>query len=257
MISIVIPTLQKDLDVLKALLNVLDKDEIVGEIIIIDNSLKGFEHDFKKVRFIIPKENLYVNPSWNLGVKESKFDYIGLFNDDVLVSENFCSRIYPYLTEDKGIFGSLGDSIVCVKTQEFFNPIKAGKIELSPTDCIINGFGVIMIGHRSAFPYIPEEMKVYGGDEYLFKINDDNGKRNYLIYGEEMRHYGSLSSSCSSLNEIKDKDEKYFEDNFNPPKKLSLSDKLFSIKIKGRHFVLHVLGLRFRFRRNLEKSITI
>ena len=256
MISIIIPTLQKNLKLLKALLNNLNKDAEVGEIIIIDNSLKGFEHNFNKVRFILPKENLYVNPSWNLGVKEAKYDYIALFNDDVLVSETFCSKVLPYIKEDRGIFGSYGDEIACIKNDTIFEPLFDGKLEISPTDCMINGFGVIMMGHKSAFPHIPEEMKVYGGDEYLFKINADNKKQNYLICGLAMRHYGSLSSSNPALKEMKDRDEQYFIDNYNPPEKISLKDKLLSIKIHGRHFVLRMFGLKFKVRRKLEKSIT-
>lgn len=256
MISVVIPTLQKDLKALKALINNLNKDKAVGEIIVIDNSLKSFEHDFEKVRFIVPEQNLYVNPSWNLGVKESKYDYVALFNDDVIVSETFCSKILPYLSEDKGIFGSFGDDILYVKGDEFFAPFMDKKLELSPTDCMINGFGVIMIGHKNAFPHIPEEMKVFCGDDYLFKVNNDKGKTNYLIYGEEIRHYGSISSSCTSLKDIKDFDEKYFEQYFNPPKKYSLLERLCSVQIVGRHYVINILGLRFRVRRSLKKSIT-
>lgn len=256
MISVVIPTLQKRTDILLALLENLNKDSAVGEIIVIDNSLKGFEHNFEKVRIIIPEKNLYVNPSWNLGVKECKLDYIALFNDDVLISEKFCAKVSPYLSEDKGIFGSYGDDIKCIKTDEFFAQIKDGKIEISPTDCIIDGFGVIMIGHKSAFPQVPEEMLVYGGDEYLFKMNADRGKQNYLIYGEEIRHYGSLSSSSPTLQELKNRDEKYFDDNFDPPAKYSFLQRIFSIRIVGRHFVLHVLGLQLKFKRKLKKSIT-
>ena len=47
------------------------KDCDVDEIIVIDNSLQGIELDSKKLRVIIPNENIFVNPSWNLGVKEA------------------------------------------------------------------------------------------------------------------------------------------------------------------------------------------
>lgn len=257
MLSVVIPTLQKNLKLLKALVDNLNKDTSVGEIIIIDNSLKGFEHNFEKVRFIIPEQNLFVNPSWNLGVKEAKYDYIALFNDDAIVSETFCSQVFPYMTPDKGIFGSFGDKIIYLQDDSMYKPLNDKTLQISPTDCIINGFGVIMMGHKSAFPHIPEEMKVYGGDEYLFKINADNNKQNYLIYGLEIRHFGRLSSSNPLLQEIEDRDEQYFIDNFNPPPKISLLEKLFSIKIQGRHYVLRLLGLRFRVRRKIEKSITV
>lgn len=257
MISVVIPTLQKGLDALKALLNNLNNDNAVGEIIVIDNSLKGFEHNFEKVRFIIPTQNLFVNPSWNLGVSESKFDYVALFNDDVIVSDTFCSKILPYLSEDKGVFGSFGDDIKLEKTDAFFAPFKDDKkIKISPTDCYIDGFGIIMVGHKNAFPHIPDEMRVYSGDNYLFKMNSNNGKQNYLIYGVEIRHYGSLSSSCMSLNEIKLHDEKYYEDHFDPPKKYSFWERFLSVNIVGRHYVICFLGLRFRARRKLANPIS-
>lgn len=256
-ISVIIPTLQKNLKLLKALLYNLNQDNSVGEIIVIDNSLKGFEHNFNKVRFIIPETNLYVNPSWNLGVKEAKFDYIALFNDDVLVSENFCSEILPYMSEDKGIFGSFGDKIKCIKDDTIYESLNDKKIQLSPTDFMINGFGVIMMGHKRAFPSIPEEMKVYSGDNYLFKINADNKKQNYLIYGVEIRHYGNLSSANPALKNMKDNDEKHFSDNFSTKQTLSFVEKLFSIKTEGRHFVLRCFGLKFKVRRRIEKSITI
>ena len=72
MLSIVIPTLQKNKEILYNLIDSLDTDKSVGEIIIIDNSLKGIEYISQKVKVITPEENLFVNPSWNLGVKEAR-----------------------------------------------------------------------------------------------------------------------------------------------------------------------------------------
>ncbi len=68
-ISVVIPTLQKSVELLTNLVNSLIEDDVVGEIIVIDNSLKGFDVENKKVRVVIPKKNLFVNPSWNFGVE--------------------------------------------------------------------------------------------------------------------------------------------------------------------------------------------
>lgn len=257
MISVIIPTLQKNLELLKALVNNLNKDSAVGEIIIVDNSLQGFDYGFEKVRTIIPEENLYVNPSWNLGVTEAKYDYIALFNDDVLVSDNFCAQMFPYMSEDKGILGSFGDRVVCIKDETIFQPFEERTMKVSPTDCMINGFGIIMAGHKSAFPHIPEVMKVYGGDNFLFKMNSNANKQNYLVYGLEMRHFGNLSSSNPILNEMKERDEQYYYDNFDPPSQFSLPEKLFSIKIQGRHYVLRILGLRFRMRRRIAEPIAV
>lgn len=45
MLSIIIPTMQKDLEVLNKLLLELDGDDSVGEILVIDNSCKDFRAD--------------------------------------------------------------------------------------------------------------------------------------------------------------------------------------------------------------------
>mgnify|MGYP000238320079 CR=1 FL=1 len=48
-LSIIIPTMQKDLEVLNKLLLELVDDNSIAEIIIIDNSTKGFSYDSEKV----------------------------------------------------------------------------------------------------------------------------------------------------------------------------------------------------------------
>ena len=63
MLSIIIPTMQKDLDVLNKLLCELEESDVVGEVVVIDNSCKGFNSKFSKVRVFTQKENLFVNPA--------------------------------------------------------------------------------------------------------------------------------------------------------------------------------------------------
>ena len=48
-ISIIIPTMQKNILLLNKLLEKLNYDKCVDEILIIDNSTKGFESNFSKV----------------------------------------------------------------------------------------------------------------------------------------------------------------------------------------------------------------
>lgn len=71
-LTVVIPTLQKNKEVLTKLIDSLDRDTSVTEILLIDNSLAGFKHSSKKLKVITPEANLYVNPSWNLGVENAK-----------------------------------------------------------------------------------------------------------------------------------------------------------------------------------------
>ena len=88
-LSIIIPTMQRNTKILDMLVSQLDKNNIIDEIIIIDNSLKGYSFDSSKISVHTPISNMYVNPSWNYGVKLAKSNYIGILNDDLLLPEKF------------------------------------------------------------------------------------------------------------------------------------------------------------------------
>ena len=64
MFSVIIPTLQKNINVLNKLVEELDLDDVIGEILIIDNALKGFSGHSPKIKVFIPQTNLFVNPSY-------------------------------------------------------------------------------------------------------------------------------------------------------------------------------------------------
>ena len=78
--SIIIPTLWR-CDRILELLDELEKCTAVDEIILIDNNdsySKNVNKTFTKIKLISNKENMYVNPSWNLGVKKSRNSNIAI-----------------------------------------------------------------------------------------------------------------------------------------------------------------------------------
>ena len=81
----------------------LQEDESVGEILVIDNSCKGFECTFDKVKVLVQKENLFVNPAWNYGIKVSspEYPYFGVLNDDIIFPKNLFKDVKAFL--DKGL----------------------------------------------------------------------------------------------------------------------------------------------------------
>ena len=163
MFSIVIPTLQKDTKILKMLLDELSQDQTVGEIILIDNSLQGFEYNSDKLRIIIPNENLFVNPSWNLGVEKAKFDYIGILNDDILLPKNLVSDVFSFLQgENIGLVGIDKKSIFGYKPEEIKDYPQNSEIKYLPikNDLYIGYWGVAIFGKKSNFSEIPQEMKI-------------------------------------------------------------------------------------------------
>ena len=151
-ISVIIPTLQKNLSFLINLLSTLERDTSVDEIIVIDNSLRGLNYKSSKLKLIIPEENLFVNPSWNLGVKEAKNELVALLNDDIIIPDGFCSRIAEKMNALRGgggCVGFCGDNIIV--TKDLVPQPEQTSIELTATDTRCLYWGIVIFFYSSSF----------------------------------------------------------------------------------------------------------
>lgn len=233
-LSIIIPTLLKRPEFLNQLTDTLVKDEAVGEIIIIDNSTKGFEYNNPKVRIITPEANLFVNPSWNLGAKEAKFDYLGILNDDICIPQGFCSKIIENITDSIGVIGTNGYSMI----NKSYEPetISDNSYTLEEVSYTTFNFGVMLFLHKNSYYEIPEDLKIFYGDDYLFKMNKKHKKQNYVIENLKMYHYGSLSSKAFS--DLIKKENSLFKKHT-----LTIWDRLFSIERTRTKLVIRFLGI--------------
>lgn len=213
MFSIIIPTLQKNIQILKMLLNELVKDDLIGEIILIDNSLKGFEYNSSKVKIIIPDENLFVNPSWNLGVQNAKYEFIGILNDDILIPKNFISQVFEFLQyENIGVIGIDTNGIKENNLCDFNNypEICVCDFVTMPNTIYPKYWGIAIFCKKENYYKIPNDIKIWCGDNYLLKCNDDNKKHNFQIKNSNIKHFGSLSSNDEIFNEQKYNDLKLY-----------------------------------------------
>lgn len=261
-ISIIIPTMQKDIDVLNKLVAELADDNSIGEILIIDNSLKGYSYPSEKVRVYIPKKNLFVNPSWNYGIKNAKFNILGILNDDLILPKNLCSQILDFIeqTDNCGLIGLDSTKIIATPKENF---------DSYPEDCILNcqeinntyctsHWGAAIFGRKERFTPIPEKIKIWCGDNWLLKQNIDNNYTSYEIKSAEIKHLGSLTCSAEHLSSIKLNDiyeyAKYDPSYLKHPlyrKKETLLQKIFSVRNDKRgHKVLTILGLRLKIKRH-------
>lgn len=208
MFSIVIPTLQKDNQVLNLLIDELTECKYVGEIIVIDNSRKGFAAS-DKVRVIIPEENLYVNPAWNLGVSESRYELVGILNDDIIFPKNSFEQIHDFLLKNQ--FGFLGlDSIKRCEKSEILDYPEDGEVKFSPIDVRDNCWGSAIFGRKENFCHIPDDIKIWCGDDFLFKKN--LSLQNYKMHGVNIKHLHSNTSSMKEFDEIKQNDVRLYQE---------------------------------------------
>lgn len=245
----------KDIDILNMLIEELTANSLVGEIIVIDNSLKGFKSQSKKIKLITPKKNLFVNKSWNLGVKKAKYDYIGILNDDIILPKNFCEQIYNFLNKNPNI-GLCGlDSTILYNTDkaEFSEyPQNSDLIfEQINDDVYIKHWGAAIFGNKSNFYPIPKNLKVWCGDNYLLKMNNDNDKKCYAIKNAQIKHLGSLTCASPYFDKIKLKDiynyskiDKRFKQHTHYKKPITLIQKIFSIKNEGERKIYRILGFK-------------
>ncbi len=209
-LTVIIPTLQKN-PLFPLLLRNLHQDPAVKEVIIIDNSTQGFAFPSPKVKVLEMEENIFVNPAWNLGMQHCKTDYWCLMNDDVMLCPLFCSSVLQLLQPDMGTVGILSDYVNNVDLSIYAKPIPhANKMFLRKIYHLCYCFGIVMFGHKDAFTSIPEELRVFFGDNYLIYTNRARGRQNYAIAGQPLYHLGSLSSKaveqwCQEENPIYEK----------------------------------------------------
>ena len=201
-VSAIIPTLWKAKEFTDHLVDVLIEDKSVGEIIIIDNAPTDFFYDNEKVVTLRQEENIYVNPSWNLGVEESYYDKFIIFNDDIIIPYNFVSQLESMLTPDKGIIGIDERGVIKIPNFDSKNiTFLDRKIDLKPIKKRCWGFGITLAGHRKSYYKIPENIRIWYGDDYLIQMNSKDFKVNYIV--DDLPIF-TMMSATSDLEEFED-----------------------------------------------------
>jgi hypothetical protein len=160
--SVIIPTMwfsSKIIDAIKTFNNSI----YVEEIILIDNntaeSIDTSEYD--KVIHIKNNYNLYVNPSWNLGVSLATNDNIIISNDDIIIR-----NIDRVLSSNELVSYELVGL-------DYKNINKNSEVVFKNVDTDMEkGFGCFMYVNKNAYNIIPDEMKIWYGDNFLFKSID-------------------------------------------------------------------------------------
>jgi hypothetical protein len=184
MYSIVIPTMWK-CDRLTQTLNELNKLESVGEIILIDNTNNPYIVELDKVNHIKEGKNTFVNPAWNKGYHLSRFDKLLILNDDVWMRNwetlNGLDKIDLYQ------YGVIGMDIDGLTNPNF-------ELGLLPTPQRRGAWGCMMIMDKRNYTPIPEEMKIWGGDDYLFVHNRAKWGANHTLVGVPLEGHISLTA---------------------------------------------------------------
>ena len=180
MITVIIPTLWLS-DVFDQSITSLNNLEIIKDIIVIDNCAADRNLNFEKfgdkqcsnqitdygvfaieqygkIRVVVPKENLYVSKSWNIGAYLSSQQYLCILNDDVVLPDSLFDFVVRHMSSQVGIIGLHAD---CFKNE-------SNNLSISPVRTRPNGFGCCMFIERYKYVPIPESIQIWYNDDYLF-----------------------------------------------------------------------------------------
>lgn len=204
--SVIIPTIWKS-EVLIELVETLSQSDCIREIILIDNAGENGRHlhGYSKVKVLNQSSNLYVNPAWNLGVNLAKSPYVMLCNDDILFDPVILKDISKMVVrEDIGLIG--------VYENCFFKSItRPQKFKWRYIPKMGWGFGTLMIFRKENYRPIPEALKIWHGDTFLF---NQITKTHLGFTGVSVQTKMSSSSDLPVFNPIKEADTKLFKAQF-------------------------------------------
>lgn len=200
MISVIMPTMWVG-PYYDTMLHAFNEHPLVGEIIIIDNDPEISDPTvlaLSKVKHFPQPQNIYVNPAWNLGAKLAQYDKLCLYSDDVKFNVAILDRIHDYIDAKYGLMGFKAD---CVWETTHIMYDDGKKASLSITDKPNSVYATCLFVHKDSYHEIPEELKIYWGDTYLFYKNRHEGKPNLEMGDVQVL---TLLSTTSSMEEFRD-----------------------------------------------------
>lgn len=167
--------------------------DCIGEVLIIDNRKEKRPNasvlTHPKVRILEQEKNIYVNPAWNLGVKEAKYDNLCFLSDDVIADPRAFFEADKFLTEktepNHGVLATL------IGWEPHNQPkVSDGIIKISSYHDMRNndapvgmhGAFALFFCHRNQYITIPDIFKILSGDAYLWNKMISMGRTHHVMY---------------------------------------------------------------------------
>jgi hypothetical protein len=212
--SVVFPTMWRIKETVQDLRH-LEQCNFIGEIILINNSIKDTPPDFdvsffSKIIEVRPPQNLYINPSWNLGIRMSKFDKIMIKSDDTFFDyEKSLFAISQELNNEDSLIGTyLEHNNFKIKTT---NETEVIFTEVSKRNL---GFGCSMFLNKQSFVPINDKLLIWYGDDFMTESYTRRGLKLKTIRGININGYIAYTiNHVEELIKIKYKDEELWNGN--------------------------------------------
>lgn len=194
--SVVIPTLQRSGE-LEAVVSRCCAHRLVDEVILINNAEQPVELSHEKLRVLNQDRNIYVNPAWNLGVAEATSDFVAILNDDVVFEDEAFEESARVLA--KGRFAMVGPDSSCFLEHEADRAI-GHRIASS----LRFRYGTFMCMRRRDYVPIPDELLIWGGDDWLFW---GQRKPNAVLVHTRFRTSMGTTSGSAEFQQLRAKEQ--------------------------------------------------
>lgn len=145
------------------------KCDLITEIIIINNNVGhelAIDFNNNKIKLLNQKENIYVNPSWNLGVKTSTNEHLLFINDDVYI-EDSCLLIQMFLDYNFDLIGF--DKNNSNKIPNFEIKDHSGESPRFPQ------YNTWFYMKKTKYVFIPNNILIWCGDGIQYTVNENRG----------------------------------------------------------------------------------
>jgi GT2 family glycosyltransferase len=194
MITVIIPLINLSQKT-NELLDCISNNEVKpDEIILIDNGstedideLVVKTHPDLPIRHIRLEENIGVNPAWNLGVKEAKNNIISILNNDILVSKYFF-RLVTEAMQDETV--GMVVPVASITDRNVINELTEYEPPTFKDMSFREGYAMTMRKEiYDKIGGIPETLKIYSGDCYLFDACVWLGYKCYYITNNKIFHH--------------------------------------------------------------------
>lgn len=189
MFSVVLATLWKSPRIHKVLED-LSNEPLVGEIILIDNAPGTPFTLHEKIRWLKQKENLYNQPSINLGVQEARYENLCIAQDDNNFDTGIFSLVAKHLDDETRMIGVDWHSIKAPGYPYEHNP--SLPTQIIDTENITPGWFCLFFLKRHKYVPIPDDLKVAHGDNYLIR-HMEGGLKSIINWTME----GEVSTTCN------------------------------------------------------------
>ena len=201
MISVIVPVMNEH-KITDEFFNYVSKNTLIpDDIILIDNgstpSMKKIVDKYKNlnIRYVRHENNIGVNPAWIEGLKMSKHNIVSILNNDIVFGKYFFETIVKTMNEPNigycvpTTIGKAGMIQEVFKVEKPNKPLKLEEMRMREGWAFTIRKDII-----EKHGHIPEPLKIWFGDNYLFQLVQVKEKMKCVrILSEPIIHYESIT----------------------------------------------------------------